>query len=60
MLDAAFRNRLLSRAGTPGDVAALAAFLASDEAGFITGQTFNVDGGTLAHHPAYSQNVVIG
>jgi NAD(P)-dependent dehydrogenase (short-subunit alcohol dehydrogenase family) len=60
MLDATLRNRLLQRAGTPADVAAMAAFLASDEAAFITGQTFNVDGGVLAHHPAYSQNVVIG
>ena len=60
MLDATLRNRLLQRAGTPADVAAMAAFLASDDAGFITGQTFNVDGGVLAHHPAYSQNVVIG
>ncbi len=60
MLDATLRNRLLHRAGTPADVAAMAAFLASDDAGFITGQTFNVDGGVLAHHPAYSQNVVIG
>jgi NAD(P)-dependent dehydrogenase (short-subunit alcohol dehydrogenase family) len=60
MLDATLRNRLVTRAGTPEDVAAMATFLASDEAGFITGQTFNVDGGVLAHHPAYSQNVVIG
>jgi NAD(P)-dependent dehydrogenase (short-subunit alcohol dehydrogenase family) len=31
-----------------------------DAAGFIMGPTFNVDGGVLAHHPAYSQNVVSG
>ena len=35
----------LGRAGQPGDVAALVAFLASDEAGYITGEVINVGGG---------------
>lgn len=35
----------IRRMGTPEDVAGLAAFLASDEAGFITGQVIAVDGG---------------
>ncbi len=48
------RNRLIERAGTPEDVAAMVAFLVSDHAGFITGQVFNVDGGVLAHAPSYA------
>ena len=34
--------------GTPTDIANLAMFLASDEARFITGQTYVIDGGQLA------------
>ncbi|HBH65385.1 SDR family oxidoreductase [Erwinia persicina] len=37
----------LKRAGLPEDVAGLVAFLASDDARYITGQTINVDGGLI-------------
>ena len=40
-------NIPLKRAGQPEDVAGLVAFLASDDARYITGQTINVDGGLI-------------
>ncbi|HLJ71172.1 MAG TPA: SDR family oxidoreductase, partial [Roseiarcus sp.] len=36
------------RAGEPEEVAAVASFLASDDASYITGQTIYPDGGRLA------------
>jgi len=37
----------MGRAGSGEDVAGLVTFLASDDAGYITGQTINVDGGLI-------------
>ena len=37
----------MGRLGGPDDIAAAVAFLASDEAGYITGQTFGVNGGQV-------------
>lgn len=42
------RHYPLGRVGEPEDVAAMALYLASDEAKFITGATFVVDGGITA------------
>jgi NAD(P)-dependent dehydrogenase (short-subunit alcohol dehydrogenase family) len=41
----------VGRLGSPADVASLAAWLASDDAAFISGQTFITDGGLLAGSP---------
>ena len=50
---AAFRRNIgrihpVDRTGDPAEVAALVAFLAADEAGFITGNVYAVDGGRMA------------
>ena len=41
------KNIPLGRAGSGDDVAGLVAFLASDDAAYITGQTVNIDGGLI-------------
>ena len=38
----------VARTGKPEEVAALVAFLAAEESGFITGQVYTVDGGRMA------------
>lgn len=38
----------IGRMGEPHEVAALVAFLASDEAGFVTGSSYDIDGGVIA------------
>ncbi len=39
---------LIRRAGTGDDIAYLAAYLASDESSWVTGQNFCIDGGVTA------------
>ena len=43
-------TQLLDRMGRPEEVAKLVCYLASDDAGFITGAAFMIDGGALAWH----------
>jgi len=49
-LTALLNNIPLGRMGTPDDVSSLVAFLASDEAGYITGSTYVVDGGLMRNY----------
>ncbi len=48
------RSTALGRFGRPAEVAAVVAFLASDEASYITGSTLLVDGGFLLRHEGMS------
>jgi NAD(P)-dependent dehydrogenase (short-subunit alcohol dehydrogenase family) len=50
--DTAARHRVLSRTplgrvGDPSEIASIAAFLVSDDASYVTGQTIYADGGRL-------------
>ncbi|MGI1663868.1 SDR family oxidoreductase [Palleronia sp. KMU-117] len=47
LMQAWVQNIPMKRAGRGSDVAGLVAFLASDDAAYITGQTINVDGGLI-------------
>ena len=48
------RHILTPQFGTPDDIAALVAFLASDESRYITGENISISGGGLSHQPHYA------
>ena len=49
-LDALLKNIPLGRMGTSEEVAALTTFLASDEAAYVTGSTYFIDGGLIRNY----------
>jgi NAD(P)-dependent dehydrogenase (short-subunit alcohol dehydrogenase family) len=56
-LDRITRHKLTPYLGEPDDIAAAAAFLASDDSKFITGQVMVVDGGIIDHMPYVAENI---
>lgn len=50
LLEGVLDNIPMRKLGTPEDVAALVAFLASDDAKYVTGSTYFVDGGLTYHY----------
>ena len=49
LFDEVVGAQAIDRAGTPDDVAEAVAYVVTPAAGFITGQTINVDGGHRYH-----------
>jgi NAD(P)-dependent dehydrogenase (short-subunit alcohol dehydrogenase family) len=50
MFERLSKTQPIGRMGEPEEIAALALFLCSDEAGFITGSDYPIDGGFLKLH----------
>ncbi len=53
------RHILTPEFGTPDDIAALVAFLASEESRYITGENISISGGGLSHQPHYADLLAV-
>jgi NAD(P)-dependent dehydrogenase (short-subunit alcohol dehydrogenase family) len=49
------KHTLVTRVGRAEDVGALVVYLASDESGYVTAQSFTLDGGFLSHAPTWAE-----
>jgi NAD(P)-dependent dehydrogenase (short-subunit alcohol dehydrogenase family) len=49
-------HHLTPQAGQPEDIAGMVAYLASDEARYVTAQLIRVDGGITSHVPSYADS----
>jgi NAD(P)-dependent dehydrogenase (short-subunit alcohol dehydrogenase family) len=58
IVETAKRHHLTPRVGYPDDIANAVAFLASDDASFITGHVLCVDGGVSCHQAHYADTLV--
>src|SRR3546814_743310 len=56
-LDRIEKHKLTPYLGEPDDIAAAAAYLASDDAKFVTAQVLVVDGGIIDHMPYFSETI---
>ncbi|HEV8298980.1 MAG TPA: SDR family oxidoreductase [Acidimicrobiales bacterium] len=54
-LDVFIGNLATPYAGRPTDIANMVVYLCSDQARFVTGQVYNVDGGMVMHTPTFAQ-----
>ena len=51
------RRLLIPRNGRPEDIAGLAAFFASDDSAFVTGQAVSCDSGLLSHQSFFAEEM---
>ncbi len=54
------KHMLTTRVGEHDDIAMAALYLASDESAYVTGQSFEIDGGFMSHAPHWAEMAAAG